>query len=252
MAEVYKLPGSSYEEIVKIIRAYALASKNGAAVTLAEVAQSSGIDKTIISRNNGFLMQIKLLLEGNRKKPTDLCLKLGRAYQLNMQEQIIECWNEIIRNDDFLSRMISIIQIKGEMSKSDFINHIVYSSSEKNTNNTRAGASAVIEMLKLTQIIEEHDGKISMGTGNVTNVEVQEKKQEPERVKNIVGIKNAENSIREIQNLEKEYYIQSYTCESGKAAKFIIPEDATEDDLLAFCDMLDIVLKRKFKIKMAE
>ena len=138
------------------------------------------------------------------------------------------------------------------MSKSDFINHIVYSSSEKNTNNTRAGASAVIEMLKLTQIIEEHDGKISMGTGNVTNVEVQEKKQEPEREKNIVGIKNAENSIREIQNLEKEYYIQSYTCESGKAAKFIIPEDATEDDLLAFCDMLDIVLKRKFKIKMAE
>ena len=102
---------------------------------------------------------------------------------MNMQEQIIECWNEIIRNDDFLSRMISIIQIKGEMSKSDFINHIVYSSSEKNTNNTRAGASAVIEMLKLTQIIEEHDGKISMGTGNVTNVEVQEKKQEPEREK---------------------------------------------------------------------
>mgnify|MGYP001074251118 CR=1 FL=1 len=67
-----------------------------------------------------------------------------------------------------------------------------------------------------------------------------------------MGIKNAENSIREIQNPEKEYYIQSYTCESGKAAKFIIPEDATEDDLLAFCDMLDIVLKRKFKIKMAE
>ncbi len=41
----------------------------------------------------------------------------------------------------------------------------------------------MIEMLKLTQIIEEHDGKISMGTGNVTNVEVQEKKQEPEREK---------------------------------------------------------------------
>ena len=81
----------------------------------------------------------------------------------------------------------------------------------------------MIEMLKLTQIIEEHDGKISMGTGNVTNVEVQEKKQEPEREKNIVGIKNAENSIREIQNPKKEYYIQSYTCESGKAAKFIIP-----------------------------
>lgn len=92
--------------------------------------------------------------------------------------------------------MISIIQIKGEMSKSDFINHIVYSSSEKNTNNTRAGASAVIEMLKLTQIIEEHDGKISMGTGNVTNVEVQEKKQEPEREKKYCGNKKCRKQYK--------------------------------------------------------
>lgn len=32
-------------------------------------------------------------------------------------------------------------------------------------------------------------------------------------------------------------------------AKIIIPENASKDDLLALRDMLDIVLKRKFKLK---
>ena len=67
MSEIYKLPGSSYEELIKIIRAYAATSKNGAAVSLAEVAQSTGMNRTIISRNNGFLTQIKLVSEGNKK-----------------------------------------------------------------------------------------------------------------------------------------------------------------------------------------
>lgn len=67
MSEIYKLPGSSYEELTKIIRAYAAASKNGTAVSLAEVAQSTGMDKTIVSRNNGFLTQIKLVSEGKKK-----------------------------------------------------------------------------------------------------------------------------------------------------------------------------------------
>ncbi len=48
---------------------------------------------------------------------------------------------------------------------------------------------------------------------------------------------------------EKEYFIQSYAFENGKVAKIIIPENASKDDLLALRDMLDIVLKRKFKLK---
>lgn len=252
MSEIYKLPGSSYEELIKIIRAYAAASKNGTAVSLAEVAQSTGMDKTIISRNNGFLTQIKLVSEGNKKIPTDLCVKLGRAYQLNMEDEIEKTWSNIITNDDFLSRMISVVQIKGEMAKSDFVNHIVYSSSNNNSNNTRAGAAAIIEILKITQKINEYDGKIKAGTGYVkkkvlveTPVHIEEKAQ-------VEIVKRSEESVKHIPIPEAGYYVQGYTCESGKAAKFVIPEDATEDDLLAFYDMLNIVLTRKFKIKIKE
>lgn len=55
-------------------------------------------------------------------------------------------------------------------------------------------------------------------------------------------VKRSEESVKHVPIPEVGYYVQAYTCESGKAAKFVIPEDATEDDLLAFYDMLNIVL----------
>lgn len=247
MAELFKLPGSSYEEITKIIRAYSNV-KNGQVLSLEDLAQMSGMDKTIISRNNGFLLQIGLITKGNKKAPTEMCITLGKAYKLGITEQISKIWFEIVKNDEFLNRMISTIQIKTEMTKQEFVNHIVFSSSNNNSNNARAGASAVIEILKLTQMIEENDGMIVSGKSNAIEENViSEKSQNVVEIKN-QEIKKVDNSIKEINSFEIGYYIQSYTCESGKLAKIIIPEDATEDDLFALEDMLKIVLKRKFKL----
>lgn len=250
MSEVYKLPGSSYEEIVKIIRAYS-SSKNGTPLSLGDLAQLSGMDKTIISRNNGFLMQTKIITEGAKKAATETGLNLGRAYALGINEQIVLIWNEIVKNDDFLNRMISTIQIKGEMSKQDFVNHIVFSSSNNNTNGARAGAAAIIEILKLTQLIEEKDGLIVAGRGDLTNGSMSKASLSQNETDKCMPVdKRSDTFVKDSLAVETGYYIQTYTCESGKAAKFIIPEDATEDDLLAFSDMLNIVLKRKFKIKI--
>ena len=43
------------------------------------------------------------------------------------------------------------------------------------------------------------------------------------------------------------YFIQSYTCESGAIGKIIIPDNATKDDLLAFKDFLDIIVRERLK-----
>ena len=43
------------------------------------------------------------------------------------------------------------------------------------------------------------------------------------------------------------YFIQSYTCESGAIGKIIIPDNATKDDLLAFKDFLDIIVREQLK-----
>lgn len=49
---------------------------------------------------------------------------------------------------------------------------------------------------------------------------------------------------------EADFISQSIPFASGKIARFIIPVDATEDDLLLLHDMFDVLLKRKFKINI--
>ena len=159
MSEAYKLPGSSYEEFVKIIKAYAT-GKIGIPMTLETVAQTAGMDKTIVSRNNGFLVQLSLISDGNKKSPTQEGLDLGRAYSLKMGEQVAKIWKAIIEKDEFLSRMLSAIKIRNGMEKSSFINHILYSSGSSNNNSTRAGASTIVEIYKVAGLVEENDGKI--------------------------------------------------------------------------------------------
>lgn len=118
------------------------------------------MDKTIVSRNNGFLVQLSLISEGNKKSPTQDGIDLGRAYTLKMVDEIIRLWRNIIEADEFLSRMLSAIKIRNGMEKTSFINHIIYSSGSNNNNNTRAGASTIIEIYKVAGLVQETDGKI--------------------------------------------------------------------------------------------
>lgn len=159
MSENFKLPGSSYEEFVKIIKAYST-GKIGIPMSLDVVAQAAGMDKTIVSRNNGFLIQLSLISEGAKKSPTQEGINLGRAYSLKMDDQVVCIWRVLIENDEFLNRMLSAIRIRNGMEKTSFINHIIYSSGSNNNNNTRAGASTIIEIYKVAGLVQETDGKI--------------------------------------------------------------------------------------------
>lgn len=159
MAENYKLPGSSYEEFVKILKAYST-GKVGIPMSLDTVAQTTGMDKTIVSRNNGFLVQLSLISEGNKKSPTQEGIDLGRAYTHKVDDQIVRIWRTLIEKDEFLSRMLSAIKIRNGMEKTSLVNHILYSSGSSNNNSTRAGASTIIEIYKVAGLVQEADGKI--------------------------------------------------------------------------------------------
>lgn len=160
MADNFKVPGSSYEELVKIIRAYA-SGKPGQAQALEVISQATGIDKTNVSRNNGFLVQVELLTQGNKKTPTEECLNLGRAYSLNMEDEIRRIWKCLVENSEFLLRMLSAIKIRNGMDKTSLISHILYSAGASVTANAKAGANTIIEIFKIASLVEENDGKIT-------------------------------------------------------------------------------------------
>lgn len=161
MAETFKLPASSLEEIIKIIQAYAN-EKEGILLSLDDITQSTGIPRTVVSGNNGFLVQIGLITEGNKKSATDIGRSLGRAYISKIDYELERIWKEIIAENDFLNRMVSAVRIRNGMDRTNFLNHIIYSSGQKDTTKNRTGANAVIEILKSVNVINEVDGKLTV------------------------------------------------------------------------------------------
>lgn len=161
MAEVFKLPVSSYEELLKLIQAYA-SEKEGNLLSLDDVSHSTGIPRTVVSANNGFFVQTDLISEGTKKAATEKGRTLGRAYTSKIDYEIERIWKEIIAENDFLNRMVSAVRIRNGMDRNSFLNHIVYSSGLKDNKQSRTGAGAIIEIFKNINILNEVDGKLTV------------------------------------------------------------------------------------------
>ena len=161
MADIFKLPASSYDELIKIIKAYA-SEKEGALLSLDDISQGTGMARTVVSGNNGFLVQIGLITEGNKKAATEKGRALGRAYTSKVDYEIVRIWKEIITEVDFLTRMVSAVRIRNGMDRNSFLNHIVYSSGVKDGKQSRTGAGAIIEVLKCVGVLKEEDGKLTV------------------------------------------------------------------------------------------
>lgn len=247
--EKFKLPGSSYLELVKMIKAYGT-KKVGVPCSLDDISKVSALDKSQISRNNGFLIAVGLLKEGKNKAPTELCSNLAKAYSLNINEKIAQIWRETISKNELLSSMISPIIIKASMPKSEYIRHLIYSSGSSNNNNSKAGAAALIEIFKASNILTEDDNTI-YPTNDVQNLNYNMLNEEKdENIKNTelnINNKNNFQSCESTKELE-DIFVQEYMCTNGKKAKLIIPSDATKDDIITMYEVFKVILKRKYKI----
>lgn len=105
------MPTSSYEELLKLIQAYADV-KEGVALSLDQVSQATGMPRTSVSKNNGFMVQIGLITEGSKKAATEIGRALGRAYLSKLDYEVERIWHEITAEVDFLNRMISAVRIR--------------------------------------------------------------------------------------------------------------------------------------------
>jgi hypothetical protein len=155
--ETFRLPKSSYDELVKIVRAY---GSSGDAANLEDVAQTAAMDKTIISRNNAFLISIGIVAGGKAKGITEKGKVLAQALQYDMQADIATHWRELATSNEFLQKMVTAVSIRGGMEDSALQSHIAYSAGEPKSAGVMAGAGAVVQILKVSGLVKEQDGKL--------------------------------------------------------------------------------------------
>ena len=149
--DTFRLPKSSYEEIVKIIRAYGNAGNDA---SLADVAKTAAMNETIISSNNAFLAAVGIIEGGKTKTVTERGRALAMALQHEIPDEISTQWNLIVSDNVFLQKMVTAVSIRQGMEASALQAHIAYSASEPKSSRVMAGAAAVVEILKVSGFFE--------------------------------------------------------------------------------------------------
>lgn len=191
--ETFRLPKSSYDELVKIVRAY---GSTGDATNLDDVAQTAAMDKTIVSRNNAFLISMGIIAGGKAKGITEKGRLLAQALQYEMQADISTHWRELIASNEFLQKMVTAVSIRGGMEDSALQSHIAYSAGESKNPAVMTGAGAVVEILRVAGLVKEEDGKLvaqPAAMQGVSSVSLRGTIKEPEKsnVSPVAGVSNA-------------------------------------------------------------
>ncbi|MBU0725405.1 MAG: hypothetical protein KJ904_11165 [Alphaproteobacteria bacterium] len=157
MATEFNLPGSSFEEIEKILKGYSHAPEQA---SLDQLSKLIGLHVTSISRNSKFLTDIGLIGGGMKKSTTDLGKRLGRALEHKQEPDTQSYWREAVQTNEKVSGLVTTVRIKGGMTEKDFSGHVLYVSGQKNTSSNRTGARCVVDVLLAANLLKEENGKL--------------------------------------------------------------------------------------------
>ena len=157
----FKLPGSSLDEVFKVIQGYASVGKKA---SLADISKNTGMHTTAVSKNVGFLLSLGLLEGGRDKAVTGVGSKLGLALMHNVQEEVESILASIVAEDEFLKNVLAAVRIRRGMDESALRSHIAYSAGQSKTGSTSTGTGAVVELLRRSGHLNEEDGKLVVGS----------------------------------------------------------------------------------------
>lgn len=163
----FKLPGSSYEEVVKVIKGY---GHHTEPAELSSISQVTGLHPTIVSRNNGFLVGTGIIEGGQKKALTAVGRQLAHALDHEIEQDISSTWRELVLASDFFRKLLSAIRIRNGMETATLQSHIAYSAGLSKSPGVMTGARTVIEVLQVAGVIREVEGKLQ--TVNVDQISV--------------------------------------------------------------------------------
>lgn len=192
MAEdTIRLPRSSYEELVKVIRAYGQVP-DGAGLN--DIAHRSGLNRTTISANNGFLAFLGVIEGGKTKMPTSEGSHLAAALDHEIAEEQERAWRQLVESNDFLMKMVSAVRIRRGMEASSLASHIAYSAGAKKSSTVQTGARAVVDILRASGLVVEKDDRILPGapTQALSSDDASLRKQGPIASEDGVAVVNPE------------------------------------------------------------
>jgi hypothetical protein len=153
----FRLPGSSYEELVNIIVAYGTRDE---AARPGDVGKLDAVHQSSVSRNNGFLTEIGVL-QGESKK---LITRRGRALALALarrdQAEIRKNWRAIVATNEFLQNVVAAVKLREGMLNPTVQAYVAHAAGQPRNKPVMTGAGAIVEILKAAGLLREEAGEL--------------------------------------------------------------------------------------------
>ena len=153
----FRLPGSSYEELVNIIVAYGTRDE---AARPGDVGKLDAVHQSSVSRNNGFLTEIGVL-QGESKK---LITRRGRALALALARkdrvEIRRNWRAIVATNEFLQNVVAAVKLREGMLYPTVQAYIAHAAGQPRNKPVMTGAGAIVEILKTAGLLREEAGEL--------------------------------------------------------------------------------------------
>ena len=155
------------------------------------------MDRTSISRNAGFLVEFSVLESGQKKALTKAGKILAQSLEHEMPDEIVSGWKQLVKENEFASKLISAIKIRNGMDENTLQSHIAYSAGQPKKPQYMTGAKTLIDILRASQLINERDGKfvISKADDVSESYPSVQDKQSTEQPVNIVNSQPSEIPI---------------------------------------------------------
>ena len=153
----FRLPGSSYEEIVNIIVAYGTRDE---AARAGDVGKLDSVHQSSVSRNNAFLTEIGVLQGESKKLITRRGRTLAVALARKDRAEIRSNWRTIVAASEFLQNVVSAVKLREGMLYPTVQAYIAHAAGQPRNKPVMNGAGAIIEILKAAGLLKEEAGEL--------------------------------------------------------------------------------------------
>jgi hypothetical protein len=152
-------PGSSWESIKKIIRAYnAVADDENP--TVENVAVLAGLQRPVVSGNNNFLRSTGILQE-NANKLTDVGYRLATGMGINNPSLVSSALRDIIRGQAGLNHLLNMLRARSVMSMEAFRGEIVMITGLDANSRNLQFLKTIVDMLSDSGMVKVENDEIA-------------------------------------------------------------------------------------------
>jgi hypothetical protein len=151
----FRLPGSSYEELVNIILAYGTRDESAR-----DVGKLDSVHQSSVSRNNAFLAEVGVLQGESKKEITRRGRALAAALARKDRAEIRDNWRAIVSASEFLQNVVSAVKLREGMLYPTVQAYIAHAAGQPRNKPVMNGAGAIVEILKAAGMLKEEAGEL--------------------------------------------------------------------------------------------